>query len=169
LVTYVYPIIGALPVDAVEEVHVMQILQPIWNTKTETASRVRGRIEKVLDRAKALKLRAGENPARWTGHLDQLLPRRSQVAPVKHHEALLRLTRIKPRFAGRSVVVCRAISAAPPRHAPCIDFGVLVSPPGWFGFLHKLAPACAKHARAFFLCRLVPRHAQATTHARQPV
>jgi hypothetical protein len=56
--------------------------------KTETASRVRGRIEKVLDRAKALKLRSGENPARWTGHLDQVLPAKSQVAPVKHHEAL---------------------------------------------------------------------------------
>jgi integrase len=88
LLNYVYPVIGSLPVDAVEEVHVMQILQPIWNTKTETASRVRGRIEKVLDRAKALKLRSGENPARWTGHLDQLLPKKTQVAPVRHHEAL---------------------------------------------------------------------------------
>jgi integrase len=88
LLKYAYPVIGALPVDAVEDVHVMKILQPIWNTKTETANRVRGRIEKVLDRAKALKLRSGENPARWTGHLDQLLPRRSQVAPVEHHEAL---------------------------------------------------------------------------------
>jgi integrase len=88
LLTYAYPIIGTLPVDAVEDVHVLKIIQPIWTTKTETANRVRGRIEKVLDRAKALKLRSGENPARWTGHLDQLLPRRSQVAPVEHHEAL---------------------------------------------------------------------------------
>lgn len=88
LMTYAHPIIGALPVDAVEDVHVLKIIQPIWTTKTETANRVRGRIEKVLDRAKALKLRSGENPARWTGHLDQLLPRRSQVAPVEHHEAL---------------------------------------------------------------------------------
>ena len=85
---YAYPVIGTLPVDAVEDVHVLKIIQPIWTTKTETANRVRGRIEKVLDRAKALKLRSGENPARWTGHLDQLLPRRSQVAPVEHHEAL---------------------------------------------------------------------------------
>jgi hypothetical protein len=66
----------------------VKILQPISNTKTETASRVRGRIEKVLDRAKALKLRAGDNPARWTSHLHQLLPKRSQVAPVDHHAAL---------------------------------------------------------------------------------
>jgi integrase len=69
-------------------VHIQQILDPIWNTKTETASRVRGRVEKVLDRAKVLGLRTGENPARWTGHLDQLLPKKSQVAPVEHHEAL---------------------------------------------------------------------------------
>jgi integrase len=88
LLNYAYPVIGSLPVDVVETLHVMQILQPVWNTKTETASRVRGRIEKVLDRAKALKLRSGDNPARWTGHLDQLLPKRSQVAPVEHHEAL---------------------------------------------------------------------------------
>src|SRR5258708_34561934 len=72
----------------VETAHVMKILEPIWKTKTETASRVRGRIEKVLDRAKALKLRKGENPAAWRGHLDQLLPAKSQVAPVKNHAAL---------------------------------------------------------------------------------
>jgi integrase len=88
LKTYVYPVIGSLPVGAVDDVHIMKILQPIWNTKAETASRVRGRIEKVLDRAKALKLRSGENPARWTGHLDQLLPRKVQIAPVEHHAAL---------------------------------------------------------------------------------
>ncbi len=88
LETYAYPVIGSLSVDAIEAAHILKILQPIWNAKTETASRVRGRIEKVLDRAKALKLRSGENPARWKGHLDQLLPARSQVAPVEHHAAL---------------------------------------------------------------------------------
>jgi integrase len=88
LVQYVYPLIGALPVAAVDEAHVIKILQPIWTTKTETATRVRGRIEKVLDRAKALKLRTGENPARWKGHLDHLLPKPSQVAPIEHHAAL---------------------------------------------------------------------------------
>ncbi|MGY3291732.1 integrase [Bradyrhizobium sp. LM3.6] len=80
--------IRSLSVDAVTDLHVMKILQPIWNTKTETANRIRGRIEKVLDRAKALKLRSGENPARWVGHLDQLLPKKSQVAPVKNYPAL---------------------------------------------------------------------------------
>ncbi len=88
LTTYAFPVIGSLPVQMVETAHVMKILEPIWKTKTETASRVRGRIEKVLDRAKALKLRKGENPAAWRGHLDQLLPAKSQVAPVKNHAAL---------------------------------------------------------------------------------
>jgi integrase len=88
LETYAYPIIGSLPVQMIETTHVMKILEPIWKTKTETASRVRGRIEKVLDRAKALKLRKGENPAAWRGHLDQLLPAKSQVTPVEHHPAL---------------------------------------------------------------------------------
>ena len=88
LETYAYPVIGKLPVQMIETAHVMKILEPIWKTKTETASRVRGRIEKVLDRAKALKLRAGENPAAWRGHLDQLLPAKSQVSPVENHPAL---------------------------------------------------------------------------------
>jgi integrase len=88
LLAYAYPVIGTLPVDVIETAHIEKILNPIWTTKTETASRVRGRIEKVLDRAKVLGLRSGENPARWTGHFDQLLPPKSQVAPVEHHEAL---------------------------------------------------------------------------------
>jgi integrase len=81
-------LIRDLPVAAIDDGLVMKILQPIWNEKTETANRIRGRIEKVLDRAKALKLRSGENPARWVGHLDQLLPKKSQVAPVENHPAL---------------------------------------------------------------------------------
>ena len=66
----------------------MDILEPIWRTKTETASRVRGRVEAILDYARARKWRAGENPARWKGHLDALLPARSKVAKVKHHAAV---------------------------------------------------------------------------------
>jgi integrase len=88
LETYAYPIIGNLPVQMIETAHIEKILRPIWDTKTETASRVRGRIEKVLDRAKALKLRQGENPAAWRGHLDQLFAPKSQVAPVENHPAL---------------------------------------------------------------------------------
>lgn len=88
LETYAYPLIGNLPVATVGRSHIMKILEPIWTTKTETASRVRGRIEKILDRAKAIGLRDGENPARWTGHLDQLLPKKTQVSPVEHFAAL---------------------------------------------------------------------------------
>ena len=67
-------IFGKLQVQDIETAHIEKILRPIWNEKPETASRVRGRIEKVLDRAKALGLRSGENPARWTGHLERALP-----------------------------------------------------------------------------------------------
>lgn len=88
LETYAYPVIGKMQVQMIETAHVMKIIEPIWKEKTETASRVRGRIEKILDRAKALKLRTGENPAAWRGHLDQLLPAKSQVSPVENHPAL---------------------------------------------------------------------------------
>jgi integrase len=67
---------------------VLKILEPIWYSKTETAGRLRGRIESILDWAKARGYRDGENPARWKGHLDKLLPARSKVAPVQHHAAL---------------------------------------------------------------------------------
>jgi integrase len=67
---------------------VLKVLEPMWTTKTETASRVRGRIESVLDWARVREFRHGENPARWRGHLDHLLPYRSKVAVVKHHAAL---------------------------------------------------------------------------------
>jgi integrase len=88
LETYVFPTIGKLRVQDIETVHIEKILRPIWFDKTETASRVRGRIEKVLDRAKVLGLRSGDNPARWTGHLSELFPARAQVSPVEHHPAM---------------------------------------------------------------------------------
>jgi integrase len=86
--SYAYPYFGDLPVGAVETVHVVDALKAIWLTKTETASRLRGRIEKILDRAKVEGLREGENPARWAGHLEHLLPRKTKIAPVEHHAAL---------------------------------------------------------------------------------
>lgn len=88
LSTYAYPVIGDLAPDEVTTQHILEILKDIWNTKTETASRVRNRIELILDAAKAKGLRAGENPARWRGHLDKLLPKRSKVQITKHHPAL---------------------------------------------------------------------------------
>src|SRR5271166_5536956 len=88
LETYVYPVLGALPVQAVDVGLVMKVLEPIWESKPETASRVRGRIETVLAWATARGYRQGENPARWRGHLDKLLPARSKVRKVEHHAAL---------------------------------------------------------------------------------
>ena len=88
LATYVYPIFGALPVVAIDTGLVMKAVERLWTTKTETASRVRGRIESVLDWAAARGYREGENPARWRGHLENLLPARSKVARVEHHAAL---------------------------------------------------------------------------------
>jgi integrase len=85
---YAYPVFGALPVSAVNTGLVMKVLEPIWATKPETAGRVRGRIERVLDWAKVRGYRDGENPARLRGHLDNLLPKKSKVHKIKHHAAL---------------------------------------------------------------------------------
>jgi len=88
LSTYAYPVIGALPVQAVDTGLVLKVLEPIWTAKPETASRLRGRLESILDFAKAREYRDGENPARWRGHLDKLLPARSKVREIEHHAAL---------------------------------------------------------------------------------
>jgi integrase len=88
LTTYVYPIFGDLPVQAIDTGLVMKSVEPIWTAKPETASRVRGRIESVLDWATARGFRKGENPARWRGHLENLLPKKSKVRRVEHHPAL---------------------------------------------------------------------------------
>jgi hypothetical protein len=85
---YVYPVFGSLPVQAIDVALVMKAIEAIWMTKPETASRVRGRIESVLDWAAARGYRQGENPARWRGHIDKLLPQKSKVRRVKHHAAL---------------------------------------------------------------------------------
>ena len=88
LATYAYPAIGALSVAAIDTALVLKTIEPIWGTKPETAGRLRGRIEAVLDWARARGFRHGENPARWRGHLDKLLPARRKIARVKHHAAL---------------------------------------------------------------------------------
>jgi integrase len=88
LETYAYPTIGKLKVADIDTGHVLSTLEPIWKEKTETASRLRGRIEAVLSWAKVRGYRTGENPARWKGHLDELLPPRAKVQKVKHHPAL---------------------------------------------------------------------------------
>lgn len=88
LKTYAFPVIGALHVQDVQDAHIMKILEPIWRTKTETATRIRNRIENVLDWATAKKYRTGVNPARWRGHLDKLLPAPRKTTPVEHHKAI---------------------------------------------------------------------------------
>jgi integrase len=85
---YAYPTFGDLPVSAVDTGLVLQALEPIWKDKTETATRVRQRIEAVLDWAKVRGYRSGENPARWDGHLEHQLASPSKISKVKHHAAL---------------------------------------------------------------------------------
>lgn len=88
LKTYALPHIGKMSPADISTADVLKVLKPIWLDKPETANRVRNRIELVLDAAKAQGLRDGENPARWRGHLDKLLPKREKVQAVKHHPAL---------------------------------------------------------------------------------
>lgn len=85
---YAGPVMGALPVKSIDLALVLKVLEPIWLTKSETASRLRGRIESVLDWAAVRGYRTGENPARWRGHLETLLPKRSKVRKIQHHPAL---------------------------------------------------------------------------------
>ena len=88
LETYAYPVIGRVLVRDVDLPQVLKVLEPIWTTKTETATRVRGRMESVLDWATARGYRDGLNPARWRGHLDKLLAKPGKVAKAEHHTAL---------------------------------------------------------------------------------
>jgi integrase len=109
--SYASPVIGKVPVAAVDVGLVLKILEPIWTTKPETARRVRGRIEAILDWARARGHRDGENPARWKGLLDKLLPSPAKVRPVKHHPALpyLELPRFMGALAERDGVAARAL------------------------------------------------------------
>jgi integrase len=88
LETYANPICGGMVVADITTPIILNILEPIWTTKTETASRLRGRIEAILDYATAKGLREGPNPARWKGHLALTLPAKRRVSPVVHHRAL---------------------------------------------------------------------------------
>lgn len=86
--TYASPVIGGLPISTIDTALVVRVLQPIWKTKTETASRLRGRLEAILDWATVSKYRQGENPARWRGHLDNLLADPGRSKKVTHHPAM---------------------------------------------------------------------------------
>jgi integrase len=109
LETYAAPL-RAKPVDTIATDDVLSVLKPIWASKAETASRVRGRIEKVLDAAKAKGFRNGENPARWRGHLDHLLPRplklaRGHHAAMPYEEVAAFITRLREREASAALAL----------------------------------------------------------------
>jgi integrase len=116
LASYASPVFGALPVDAIDTGMVMRALQPLWPTKNETASRLRGRIESVLSWAKVHGYRDGANPAQWRGHLDVLLPARGKVRKVEHYAALpyAELPAFLRDLRGRSGVT-----------APALEFTIL--------------------------------------------
>jgi integrase len=86
--TYAYPVLADLPVSEIDTPLVLKCIEPHWQTKAETLMRVRGRIEAVLDWCTVRGYRSGDNPARWKGHLAEVLPKRSLVAKVEHHPAL---------------------------------------------------------------------------------
>ncbi|WP_119417952.1 tyrosine-type recombinase/integrase [Desertibaculum subflavum] len=109
LTDYAGPHMGAKPVGRIDVSDVQKALTPIWEAKPETASRLRGRIEAVLDFARVQGWREGENPARWRGNLDHVFPRRSKVSPVEHHAAL------RWQEIGGFMADLRAIDGAPAR------------------------------------------------------
>jgi integrase len=116
--TYVYPVFGAVPIGEVDTVRVLEALTPIWYEKTETANRIRGRIETILDFATVKGLRQGENPAQWRGRLAHALPSKGKITKVKHHPALS--ARETPGFI--------AALKTPAAMAPlCLQFAVLTA------------------------------------------
>lgn len=115
---YAGPYLGNRSVRAIGTENVVEALKPLWATKPETASRLRGRIEAVLDFARVQGWREGENPARWRGHLDHIFPKRSKVAAVEHHAAL------DWREAGAFMAALRAIDAVSAR---ALEFAILTA------------------------------------------
>jgi integrase len=116
--TYAEPVLGALPVTGIDTGLVLKVLEPLWSVKTHTAARLRARLEAVFDYAKACGLREGENPARWRGHLDHLLPSAGKVRPPKHHVALPYAE--VPAFM-------TALRETPGTPARCLEFVVLTA------------------------------------------
>ena len=112
LKTYAYPIIGGLPINGIDTGLTVKVLEPIWTLKNETASRVRQRIENILDYSKVRGWRDGENPARWKGHLDRVLP--AKVAKVEHHASMpyAELPTFWPRLQVQNGMGARALELA---------------------------------------------------------
>lgn len=114
LTSYAYPALGDLDVKAIDTPHILAVLRPIWTEKPETASRLRQRIEAVLDYAAVQGARSGLNPARWRGHLENALPKPSRVRRVEHHAALdwRELPEFIAELSGRQGVSARALEFA---------------------------------------------------------
>lgn len=112
--SYADPVVGPLLVSDVTTAHVIKVLEPIWASKTETASRVRSRMELVLDFATARGLREGPNPARWRGNLDAALPKASKLAKVQHHAAIAvdQMSSFFGRLRAQKGVAARALEFA---------------------------------------------------------
>ncbi len=111
LAAYAMPYLGHLAVSVIDLPHVLSCLEPIWSSKNETASRLRGRVESILDWASVRKYRSGENPARWKGHLDKVLAAPSKIQKVEHHRAIpveempqfMQNLRTRPGIAARAL------------------------------------------------------------------
>ena len=108
---YVFPTLGALSVAAITVDDIRKVLEPIWTTKPETASRVRGRIESILDASKAKGNRSGENPARWKGNLAHMLAKPVKLKRVKHHDAMAyqKIPEFMAQLRQQEGVVARAL------------------------------------------------------------
>ncbi|HMF05418.1 MAG TPA: integrase arm-type DNA-binding domain-containing protein [Methylocella sp.] len=113
LTEYCQPI-SSLPVQVIDTDLILRVLTPLWKTRTETARRLRGRIEHVLSWAKGRGLRTGENPARWRGHLDEMLADPGRIAPVQHHAALpyLQIPEFMAELCNRDSLPARALEFA---------------------------------------------------------
>ncbi len=116
--SYAYPKMGSVPVNGINDGHVLSIVQPIWHTKTETAHRVLQRIAKILDWATVRKLRTGSNPARWKGHLDSVLPSPNKIKNVQHMPSL--------PYSGLSEFL-NDLSKRQGNAARCLEFTILTA------------------------------------------
>ncbi|OTP72363.1 Integrase [Caballeronia sordidicola] len=118
LAEYAYPVLGKMMVRHINREHVLLVLEPIWTSKTETASRLRGRIENVLDWARVKGFRSGDNPAAWRGNLDHLLSKPSKTKIVRNHPAL------PIEEMGDFMVALRLMKSAAAR---CLEFAILTA------------------------------------------
>lgn len=108
---HVYPAIGSRPIQSLGTDDMLSVLRPLWSSTTETASRLRGRVERIIDYARSQGWYAGENPARWRGHLASILPRPSAVAPVRNFPAVpyRDLPGVMQRLAGQGGIAAVAV------------------------------------------------------------